>query len=213
MKHFVITILDNPKSVESAERCIASAKYFGLDVQKHPAYTPADNLDKLLQENQIPAQRFVERFSRTENCIAAFMSHHSLWKKCVELNEEVTIFEHDAYVVNEISDNLQYYSCINLGAPSYGKYMTPSLGVGMLTSKKYFPGAHAYRLKPMGAQALLNVAPIEACPTDLYLHSERFPFLEEYYPWPVEARDTFTTIQTTAGCLAKHNWGSNYEIL
>jgi hypothetical protein len=213
MKNFVITIMDNPKSVESAERCIKSAGYFGMVVEKHRAYTPADNLEAMLREYKIPAIRFVERFSRPSNCIAAFLSHHSLWKKCVELNEEITIFEHDAYVVSDIPDNLQYYSCINLGAPSYGKFNIPSLGVGALTSKKYFPGAHAYRIKPMGAQALLNVAPIEAGPTDLYLHSERFPFLEEYYPWPVEARDTFTTIQNRNGCVAKHNWSSTYEIL
>jgi hypothetical protein len=213
MKNFVITIMDNPKSVESAERCIRSAAYHNLTVEMFPATTPKDNLELLCRQENINPTRFIESYSRTSNAIAAFFSHYSLWKMCAQGDEEFTIFEHDAVIVDTIPENLYYYSCINLGKPSYGKWNQPSLGVGMLSSKKYFPGAHAYRLKPIGAQALIQIAPMEACPTDVYLRSDRFPFLEEYYPWPVEAQDTFTTIQTKVGCIAKHNYNSTYEIL
>ena len=37
--------------------------------------------------------------------------------------------------------------------------------------------------------------------------------LGEYYPWPVEARDSFTTIQKKEGCYAKHNYGETYDII
>jgi hypothetical protein len=40
-----------------------------------------------------------------------------------------------------------------------------------------------------------------------------FPWLEEYYPWPVEVKDSFTTIQKTEGCLAKHGYNETYEII
>lgn len=213
MKNFVITIVDNPKSVESAERCIRSAAYHNIDVEMFTAITPNDNLEFICRKEGINPVRFVEKYSRTPNTIAAFLSHYTLWKKCIEDNQEYTIFEHDAFVVDSIPNNLVYHSVINLGMPSYGKWNTPNLGVGTLTSKPYFPGAHAYRLKPEGASALVNVAPFEAGPTDIYLNVDRFPFLEEYYPWPVEARDTFTTIQNEAGCLAKHNYSDKYEIL
>jgi len=36
--------------------------------------------------------------------------------------------------------------------------------------------------------------------------------LQEYWPWPVEAHDSFTTIQNENGCLAKHNYGETYGI-
>lgn len=42
MKHYVITIEDNPKSVEAAERCIASGKKFGLEIEKFAATTPSN---------------------------------------------------------------------------------------------------------------------------------------------------------------------------
>ena len=82
-----------------------------------------------------------------------------------------------------------------------------------LTSKRYFPGAHAYRLRPTGAEKLIAQAKIYAQPTDIYLNVDTFPLLQEYYPWPVEARDTFTTIQKTKGCLAKHNYNETYKII
>jgi len=55
-----------------------------------------------------------------------------------------------------------------------------------------------------------------ACPTDLYICNKNFPFVNEYYPWPVEARDSFTSIQTETGCLAKHSYqkdASKYKII
>ena len=50
-------------------------------------------------------------------------------------------------------------------------------------------------------------------PTDVYLNTQFFPWLQEYYPWIAEAKDHFTTIQKEKGCLAKHNYNENYEIL
>ena len=126
------------------------------------------------------------------------------------------IFEHDAVCEGFIPEFIAYDHCISLGFPSYGKYNTPTfLGAGPLTSKRYFPGAHAYRIKPSGAKQLIKWAQFEAGPTDVFLHLDRFPWLQEYYPWPVKADDSFSTIQKEEGCLAKHNWdgGVKYELL
>ena len=118
----------------------------------------------------------------------------------------MTIFEHDAMCLNVINSTIMYNACISLGHPSYGKFNTPAtLGVNPLTSKKYFPGAHAYRLKPTAAKMFIQQAKIEARPTDVFLNIHTFPFLEEYYPWLAEAKDSFTTIQNKNGIAAKHN--------
>ena len=80
-------------------------------------------------------------------------------------------------------------------------------------SKNYFPGAHAYMLNPMGAKLLMKEAKRLARPTDVFLNINSFPWLQEYYPWPVEAVDSFTTIQNTQGCFAKHNYdGMTYRV-
>ena len=213
MKQFVITIIENERSVQVANRCIASGKKFGYDIKKHKAYTPNNcNVLEELAKFKYNPKGFYEKYSRPDNCIGGFLSHHSLWKKCIKLNEPIVIYEHDAVLVGEIP-SLHTFDILNIGKPSYGKFNTPSfIGYGSLISKPYFPGAHAYRITPAGAKLLVEEALFSAGPTDIYIHSNKFN-LGEYYPWPAEARDSFTTIQKTEGCLAKHNYGETYEII
>lgn len=217
MKNFVITIMENPRSVEVADRCIKSGKKYGIEIEKFPAITPLDNLEELMDEEGIFPEWFEERYSRQKNCMAAFMSHYLLWKKCVLTDEEITIFEHDAFIQAPIPEDIVYKGCISFGQPSYGRWNDPlKFGINPLTSKRYFPGAHAYRVNPVGANILVSSSKIQAGPTDVFLNIDRFPFLEEYYPWPVIARDSFTTIQNENGIRSKHSYvkhGGVYEII
>ena len=57
------------------------------------------------------------------------------------------------------------------------------------------------------------MAKISPGPTDTFLNLDNFPWLQEYYPWIVEAKDNFTTIQNENGCQAKHNYNETYEII
>jgi len=213
MKAFVITILENKQSVESANRCIESGKRHGLEIEKFDAITPADNPVELLQTRGIDPIQFDEKYSRNENCIAAFLSHYALWEKCSKGKENFVIFEHDAVMIDRIPPAFPNY-VMNLGHPSYGKWNTPKmLGINPLTTKRYFPGAHAYMVTPAGGRLLVENAPMYAKPTDVYLNKTVFPWLQEWYPFIAEARDEFTTIQVEAGCLAKHNWKEGYEII
>ena len=52
-----------------------------------------------------------------------------------------------------------------------------------------------------------------AIPVDKFICPQRF-VITEYYPWPIEAHDSFTTIQKEKGCLSKHNYKpGEYRIL
>ena len=205
--NYVITIFGNEKSEAAAKRCITSGlSVGGISIEKWRATVPNAQLSEIIKKEGINTARMDEIYSRTPNCIAAFLSHYSLWKRSVEENAEVTIFEHDAVCINNVPSDIRFKGVLSFGAPSYGKFNTPSsFGVVPLQSKKYLPGAHAYRVKPEAAQMLIDQARMEARPTDVFLNVNTFPFLEEHYPWPVEARDSFTTIQSEIGCRAKHN--------
>lgn len=214
MKAYVITIMDNPASVEVAERCIRSGAKNGLKIEKWAAITPKDFPLKIAAGRNIPTEGFKEKYSRFENCLSAFLSHYFLWNKAKEDKEVIAIFEHDAVVTNPLPPELSFQGAMNIGKPSYGKYNTaPLLGVNKLFSKPYFPGAHAYMVSPSGAEILMNMAEHKAGPTDVFLNVKNFPWLQEYYPWCAEASDTFTTIQKTEGCLAKHNYNDKYKII
>lgn len=214
MKAYVITIKDNPRSVEMADRCIESFKRHNPDgeIEVFDAITPDKDAFSLAEYYKIPIANFHEKYSRYERVVAAFMSHYMLWRKSIFLNKPIVIFEHDAVVTDAIR-KMPFNGLVNLGAPSYGNFNTPNLGLGKLTSKRYLPGAHAYAINPKGAQVICEAAIMDAGPTDVFLNTRLFPWLEEYYPWPAKADDTFTTIQNKVGCVAKHNYGSDYEII
>lgn len=213
MKAYVITIMDLPESVEIAKRCIESAKKFGLEVVHYSAVTPADKPLDTMAKIGIPTQTFDERWSFTEKAAAAFLSHYNLWNEAAIREENVLVFEHDA-VVRAPIPIVPFKGLLSYGFPSYGKYRTPSiLGVNPLTSKTYLPGAHAYLVKPGAAKVIMDHARIAAQPTDVFLNIENFPWIEEYYPWPVIAEDSFTTIQNELGIRAKHNFRKGIKIL
>lgn len=212
-KSFIITIKNLEESKTVAQRGIESGKKFGLDIQNFWATTPhADPFSQAKAEG-IDASRFVEKYSRLENALSAFLSHYWLWKKCALDDVPYLIMEHDAVVVDNIP-NVEFEGLLSLGKPSYGRYNIPFLmGVNTLTSKTYLPGAHGYLLNRRGANAIVSAAKKHAKPTDVYLNKNDFPWIQEYYPWPIEAHDSFTTIQKVEGCLAKHNYSDDYKIL
>jgi hypothetical protein len=47
----------------------------------------------------------------------------------------------------------------------------------------------------------------------LFINKTNFPDIKELYPWVVEAKDGFTTIQKAKGCTAKHNYNKDFKIL
>ena len=210
MKSFVITIEQNQESLTAAKRCIQSANRSGLDCVMHKAITPSDGPETIAESLGIPTTNFKNVYSRYENCLSAFLSHHSLWSLCVTLNEPIIIFEHDAVVISDVPTAAPFNKVMNIGKPSYGKFNTAtSIGVSNLFSKPYFPGAHAYMIKPIGAKELIEKAKTHAMPTDVFLHKDTFPWLQEYFPWPVNCWDNFSTIQAERGCLAKHDYDKN----
>tara|TARA_B100001175_G_C19442684_1_gene607085 strand:+ start:529 stop:1188 length:660 start_codon:yes stop_codon:yes gene_type:complete len=215
MTAYVITIMDNRDSLLAAQRCMASAP--PNKIKHFPAITPNNDLDDLVKKNGITNLYNFEKdggsYSRYENCLAAFLSHFHLWKKARDENETMLILEHDAIFINNLPE-IKFNKVCTIGKPSYGRYYTPQfLGVGKMSQAPYMKGAHAYVVSPAGASELIEKAKTHAGPTDVFLHIANFPWLQEYYPWVVEAKDTFTTIQNPNGCAAKHNYNEDYKIV
>jgi len=219
IKAYVITIMDNKRSFQVAKRCVKHAAYYDIDVKLFEATTPKDKPIKMLKALNIEPAGFTEVYSRPDRCMSAFLSHHRLWEKCAEENNEpYIIFEHDAIMTGQLGIMPRIHwdapVLVSIGAPSYGKFNVPSkLGLNKLMSKQYLPGAHAYIINPQAAQALIDRAKIDASPTDVFIHNDRFNFLHELYPYIAEAKDNFTTIQKEQGCLAKHGYGESYDII
>lgn len=200
----VITLMDMPQSLKYAKRCIKSGAAYGIHIEHFHAITPK-TVDKFIYDEEIDTRFFREKWSRYKNALAAFSSHYSLWKESFRRQTPYLILEHDAVIINDIPTFLRG-DIVNLGEPSYGAWSMPEkLGEGPLVSKPFFPGAHGYYITPEGAKQLILRAKALAKPTDVFIHRDTFE-LSEYYPWPVKAKDTFTTIQREEGIQAKHTY-------
>lgn len=221
MKGYVVTLMDLPASVEVATRCIESGKQFEIEVELFPAVDKSIAMQELEKEG-LNVAKFETSYSNTNAVIGNFVSQYRIWKKIAENNAPSIVLEHDAVFVGTIPELSLQYDIVNLGKPSYGKYdVKDQPGIYPLFSKApirpqdiYMPGAHAYYVSPTGATELINNAKSQGIlPCDLFLCTSRFPHIQEIWPWPVEAHDSFTTIQHQKGCKAKHNYNNQYEII
>lgn len=228
MKAFVIRIKDHKYSEAAADRLIKSVNKIHpkLVVHKFDAFTPNDDPEKILKQLNYPTKLFFEKYSRNVNAMAAYLSHRRLWELSTETNKSFFIFEHDAVLLDSLPVKFKSVEqghmvahpllgdIVNIGQPSYGNFNKPAnIGINRLTSKRYFPGAHAYFIRPNGAKKLLEVSKKRAGPTDTFINLDNFPNLQEWFPWCAIAKDNFTTIQNQTGCLAKHNFNKDYKIV
>lgn len=208
MKKYVITIMNNPHSVEAAERCIESAKKFGYEVEMFPAITPANDVYRMFDYFEFPTDAFDNNpYSRTEPTMACFLSHHALWCVANSLDESILILEHDAVFTSELPD-VEIDTLVTFGKPSFGNFQTANAeGLYPLFSKggSYLGGAHAYAVSAKGARELISSAMKDAKPTDVFIGNNSVLGAKEYYPWPVVVNDSVSTVQKELGCRAKHN--------
>jgi len=215
MKAYVITLTDLPESVEAAERCIASGKVFGIDVEMSEGIGKDIAMD-LFKNEKLFFQFFNRDPAVFEAVVGCFLSHYNLWKNIISTNESCIILEHDAIFVEPVPA-LTSGSIINLGKPSWGEYkIHDQVGIFPIFSSKrgYLLGAHAYYVTPKGAEQLIQHAKNAGIlPADLFIDANHIRGVKETWPWVVEAKDRFTTIQKEKGCLSKFGYNENYKIL
>ena len=220
---YCIRIKGLRQSETSALKCMLSGERFGLKIKPFDASTP-ETLDadsRGILDWDLGDFSQSERYSRDGRVQACFLSHFLLWKLAINSGApRILILEHDAVITAPIPvPPKKGYKVCSFGRPSFGKFQTP--GDGKPDEGKdrgYYPafsknqgaylgGAHAYAVSPEGAEALVREATTTGfCATDIFLSRNRFPWLLEYWPWPVKVDEYFTTVQKREGCEAKHQF-------
>lgn len=102
-----------------------------------------------------------------------FYSHYNLWKKCVELNEPIIIWEDDILLTRNFIDvNWNDVLILALGHPTkswkYNKYLESPEGIpsAVRYPNTSMPGCCGYAIKPHAAQKLLSVYSSTYLPAD-----------------------------------------------
>jgi GR25 family glycosyltransferase involved in LPS biosynthesis len=175
IKAFIIRKSGDELSERLSTECVESAAKFGIVAEKFDGVYA--NHDEIMAEHGVfcfPKMKEVKK--QNLGFKGCFMSHYLLWKKCIELNEPIIIFEHDALMIRPLPENildLFTHHCIldyAIHDPNYEDILAKE-GPFIV---KHFPrihdnkpsiskinnchvrGSHAHIVTPLGAQTLLE---------------------------------------------------------
>lgn len=98
MKSFIIRLSDYENSVEWATNAYNTAKAHGWDVEY---FEGINGLQHSLDEYNLvrnPKHRKSRKAFLRPGTVGCLLSHYTLWKKSIELNEPICILEHDVTI-------------------------------------------------------------------------------------------------------------------
>ena len=121
---YIIYLPKSEKSTNVANKSVERFKsILDLDVKKWTGVDRYDVWQKFIDSDfKLNARnRFGAGYIDAE--LGVFFSHYSLWKKCVELNKNILILEHDAWPIHKFDLSLleQFNGeVLNIGKPNWG---------------------------------------------------------------------------------------------
>lgn len=191
MKAFVIGLSKIPSSYDSAVQVVSKLKQYGFDAELFEG-TYGDRAVKLFsKENRKPAKYGIktgevdgkvvrlpwgdyEKTIGRPGVIGCFYSHYNLWKRCLELDEPIFIFEDDVIFVrgyHPVEWDEVLMVCTGKAAyqhPYYSQFYIKPTGVPAAVELRNasMPGAVGYGLTPKGAKKLVEAYETEFMPAD-----------------------------------------------
>jgi GR25 family glycosyltransferase involved in LPS biosynthesis len=176
-----------------SDELIESGKKFGITIEKVDGIY--SNHDEIILEKKLQFFKKMKEHRKTSLGIkGCFLSHYLLWEKCIELNEPIMIFEHDALLIRPLPNNildLFTHHCILDYAVHYPNYEEIIAKDGDLVVKEFLKlndsklkfksinkahakGSHAHIVKPLGAVTLVEsvkkfgILPADMCVNQYY---------------------------------------------
>lgn len=210
MKAYTIVIKDNDISEDCAKKLIQSSQSVDneFEIEKFDAITPKNVKQKMSEEgvtwnypwqgNRLDLATGL-KLSAYETAdpnkrMACFLSHYTLWNKCVQLDEPIIVLEHDAVFINKVDVDLIHmskYDIIALNDPRGAtrksklyydmvKQSTlPIVGVPKIDDDQIpqgLPGNSAYYIKPSGAKRMIYLTrEYGAWPNDALMCKQLLP--------------------------------------
>lgn len=187
MKAIVIRLKDIEISENLAEECIKTSKSHGLIVYPYNGIYGETQITKKHEEFGIKPWREKMKKNRlgVKGC---FLSHYSIWLHCIEINQPIIIFEHDAILLRPLPENLEFDEFLlldpfNKMSKEYSikhsieydfsieEYFNESSKQKYGLKHQYAMGLQAYIIKPKAAKKLVeSVKQNGYYPADMQCH-------------------------------------------
>jgi len=181
---YIIRIKNNKNSESLAERCANSCDKVKMPYKFWDAYNgiespilPPDHLKDHVLMNMIKlSDHYMLRGE-----VAAFLSHVSLWVRCLEIDKPIVILEHDAVMIKPYLNHNIYNSICYLGCDEQVNYnwpvlLTPPHG-SMGPNYHFILRAHAYSIDSAVARHLVSHVLKYGISSslDTYMNADMFP--------------------------------------
>jgi GR25 family glycosyltransferase involved in LPS biosynthesis len=171
VKSFIIHLSKIANSLNSAVRTQQDLKAIGIDAELFEGTYGNEAEDIFKQEGRTvhpinfrgnPTEERDKNKAGKPGVMGCFYSHYRLWKKCVELNETIGIFEDDVKVLRPLVPiDFEEVLVVAMGSRKNEKYLQyihdPQ---GECHAAEYrhksMPGTVGYLIKPAAAKKLLN---------------------------------------------------------
>ena len=190
MKCFIIRMKGNSTSEDLATDLANSLESQKINYNFFDAIY-GDEVEKEFSKKQLFLYHKQNNNRKTQGVKGCFLSHFSLWEKCMKDNENFLIFEHDALLIRPLQNFKGDYDVLNLDYASrveedYDSHLKLDKGDKILSwpvapLKKGFisriasssiKGLHAYIITPNGAKKLIEKAKENGTvPADVHVNS------------------------------------------
>lgn len=189
-KTFVIAIKNHPVSERQLQDCLTSAEKFNWNIN---VFWGVDGrtINNSTWATEGISPRLDKPTMSKPGVQGCFLSHWSLWKKCIELDEPIIILEHDAVIQGqwqplELNDSIiklhRYYKHKN---PKYDE------DTGLWSAS-----GHAYCLLPKHADILIKFVKNKgAFEVDRIIGDKVIPFKHLGKPSLIERQNSFSTTE------------------
>jgi len=187
-KTFVIAIKGHAVSEKQLQECLSSGERYGWKIKTFWGVDGRTITDDTWKTEGIFPRLDKPTMSRpgVQGC---FLSHWSLWKKCLELEQPIIILEHDALIQNfwnplEIDESL-------IKLHRYYKHKQPKYDDD---SGLWSPSGHAYCLLPKHALKLIEfVKKHGAFEADRLIGDKVLSYTHLGKPSLIERQNSFST--------------------
>jgi len=175
IKAFTIRKPNDDLSERLSDELIESGKQFGIAIEKVDGVY-ANQAEIIQQKGLHVFEKMKEAKKQNKGMQGCFLSHYQLWERCLELNEPILIFEHDALIIRPLPDNFlnlfTHHAILDYAChyPDYEEIVlrdgplkitnfpfienVPATYKGLNSS--HVKGSHAHAIKPEGARTLIS---------------------------------------------------------
>lgn len=185
---YIITIPNNNTSLEFANRCAKSCESVDQKYVLWEAFDGTDSDIKIPKNLETIPHIYWPKLINIQlmlGQVACFMSHYSLWCRCLTLDQPLVILEHDAIMIQKFDKHFHYNSIIYLGNQEQYKNgwtidITPPFATDHNGNVRSLCRAHAYSIDPSVAKKLVAEVLQYGIYTslDMFIKADIFPIFQ-----------------------------------